>query len=472
MYVFILNNRVIRTDMPFDTTMLDFLRSRQHITSVKAGCRTGSCGSCLILVGESDGESVCYRPLNSCILPLEEANGKHVLTVEGLNNNRLNPIQQAMAEQGAVQCGYCTPGIVISLTCFLLRSPFFDESLAEIALDGNLCRCTGYHGIKRAAALLCQNFSPSSEPDSMERIKWLTEKEILPSYLLQIPRQLQEIQPELQRRPNQISQNSVIIAGGTVHGKKSEDLSSEQVVFLSERKDLSGIRIEHNRCQIGAVTAVEEIRNSAVMNRFFPKISEYYAKIATTPIRYRATIGGNIVNASPIGDLCVFFLALDTSVVLSNGQNQRIIPLKDFFKAYKKVDKQDNELVERIAFPLPGHNAFFNFERICKHNDADIPSVNSAIQIKTDNRRILDVRISAGGVAPVPLYLAETGNYFIGKEINNAVIRKAGEIALSEISPVSDIRGSADYKRLLLRQLIYAHFVTLFPESIDTETLL
>ena len=146
MTVFILNNRKICTDMPFDMTMLDFLRSRQHITSIKAGCRTGSCGSCLIMLGELNGDSVSYRPLNSCILPLGEVNGKHVLTVEGINNIRLNPIQQEMAEQGGVQCGYCTPGIIISLTCFLLNSPFFNESLAEIALDGNLRPCCKVRG--------------------------------------------------------------------------------------------------------------------------------------------------------------------------------------------------------------------------------------------------------------------------------------------------------------------------------------
>jgi len=418
MAVFILNNREISTDMPFDTIMLDFLRLYQGIKSVKAGCRTGSCGSCLVLVGELNGESVSYRPLNSCILPLAEVKVKHVVTLEGLNTYRLNPIQHAMAEQGAVQCGFCTPGIIISLIGFLLNSPFFDKSLAETALDGNLCRCTGYHGIKRAVSLLCENFTPASNPNSIERINWLIEKEILPSYFLQIPIRLQKIQQKSAKSLTQITKNSVIIAGGTIQRQKSEDLHSKQVVFLSEKKELSGIKIEDNRCYIGAGTSIEDIKNSEIVNKLFPKIKEYFAKIASTPIRYRGTIGGNIVNASPIGDLSIFFLALDTSLVLSDGHDKRIISLKDFFKSYKKIDKQDNEILENINFPLPTQDAFFNFERICKHTEADIPSVNSAIQIRTENKRILEVRISAGGVAPIPLYLVKTGDYLSPPVLN------------------------------------------------------
>ena len=459
---FILNQQKISTDLPFYTKVLDFLRSQQGITSTKAGCRMGSCGTCLILVGELDNDVVSYQPINSCLLPLAEVNGKHLVTIEGFNRPQLNPIQQAMVDEGAIQCGYCTPGIVIALTAFFLNSPSLNESLATVALDGNLCRCTGYQGIKRAVSLLCQQFA-LPDVDPIERIKWLVDQQILPTYFLEIPQRLQKF-PAPKNHLTSISHCSTVVAGGTIPWLRS---SSKPVVFLSQRKELSGIRIGAEHCYVGATTTMEVIKNSPAMQKLFPKIEKYFDVVASTPIRHRATLGGNIVIASPVGDLSIFFLALGASVDLNYGQNQRTVPLKDFFKGYKQIDKQNNELVEGVHFPLPDRHAYFNFERVCKHADSEIPSVNSAIQIQMNDGLIQQIHLSAGGVAPIPLYLTNTVNYLLGKEINVGVIHEAGKIAQAEISPLSDVRGSAEYKRLLLRQLFYAHFITLFPEQID-----
>ncbi len=462
---FILNNQKISTNLPFSMKVLDFLRSQQGINGTKVGCRTGSCGTCLILVGKLDKDMVSYQPLNSCLLPLAEVNGRHLVTIEGLNCPQLNPIQQAIVNEGATQCGYCTPGIVIALTAFFLNSPSLNESLATVALDGNLCRCTGYQSIKRVLTLLCQQFTL---PNEEQRSSWLIKNQILPTYFLEIPQRLQTIQAPKSHLTS-ISPNSTIVAGGTIPWQSD---SSKQVIFLSQREDLSGIQIAANRCYIGATTTIDAMQHSQVMQKLFPKIEKYFALLASTPIRHRATLGGNIVAASPIGDLSIFFLALGASVDLNDGQNQRTIPLKGFFKSYKQIDKQSNELVERVHFPLPDCHAYFNFERVCKHADSEIPSVNSAIQIQMNDGLIQQIHLSAGGVAPIPLYLTNTVNFLTGKEIKVEVICEAGKIAQAEISPLSDVRGSTEYKHLLLRQLFYAHFITLFPEQIDSRDIL
>ncbi|OAD23328.1 xanthine dehydrogenase, small subunit [Candidatus Thiomargarita nelsonii] len=381
------------------------------------------------------------------MLPLGEIEAKHIVTIEGLKNNDLTPIQAAIVEEGATQCGYCTPGIVLSLTGFFLNSRTLDAAIA--ALDGNLCRCTGYQSIKRAATRLCQTFS---RPSEVNVVAWLVEKQILPAYFLQIPERLQKLSPAKVSHPS-----AVKVAGGTdLWVQKPAELSHANLVYLSRRADLRGIRVEQNRCYVGATTSIEDLKNSPIMSAFFPKMPEYFQRIAATPIRHRATVGGNLVNASPIGDLTIFFLALGAHIILSQSE----MPLKDFFIGYKKLNMHKDELVKGVSFPRPAKNAVFNFEKVSKRPHLDIASVNSAMQIQIEQGVIQQVHLSAGGVAPIPLYLSRTVNYLKGKTLNIETIRQAAAIAQSEISPINDVRGSADYKRLLLRQLIYAHLGT------------
>jgi len=442
---FILNNKDISTDLPSGKIVLDFLR--HSLPGTKEACREGDCGACLILVGKWDGNTVSYQPVNSCLLPLGEIDGQHLVTIECFKNNDLTPIQAAIVNEGATQCGYCTPGIVLSLTGFFLNSRTLDASAAIAALDGNLCRCTGYQSIKRAATRLCQTFS---RPPEVNVVAWLVEKQILPTYFLQIPERLQKLSPAKVSHPS-----AVKVAGGTdLWVQKPAELSHANLVYLSRRADLRGIRVEQNRCYVGATTSIEDLKNSPIMSAFFPKMPEYFQRIAATPIRHRATVGGNLVNASPIGDLTIFFLALGAHIILSQSE----MPLKDFFIGYKKLNMHKDELVKGVSFQCPAKNAVFNFEKVSKRPHLDIASVNSAMQIQIEQGVIQQVHLSAGGVAPIPLYLSRTVNYLKGKTLET--IRQAAAIAQSEISPINDVRGSADYKRLLLRQLIYAHLGT------------
>nr|VFJ99075.1 MAG: CO dehydrogenase flavoprotein C-terminal domain-containing protein [Candidatus Kentron sp. H]VFJ99241.1 MAG: CO dehydrogenase flavoprotein C-terminal domain-containing protein [Candidatus Kentron sp. H]VFK03930.1 MAG: CO dehydrogenase flavoprotein C-terminal domain-containing protein [Candidatus Kentron sp. H] len=264
----------------------------------------------------------------------------------------------------------------------------------------------------------------------------------------------------------------MVVGGGTaLWVQKDTQWRDSDLVYLSRRKELKGIRIDEGRCHIGAATTLEEIRDSPIMQGLFPRIRDYFKLIASKPIRHRITVGGNIVDAAPFADMAIFFLATEASIILGNGKTRRELALKDFFKGHGKTDKWDDELLGEIRFPVPAGDTLFNFENISKRAHLDIASVNSAIQITMNNGIMERIHLSAGGVAPIPLYLSATGYYLTGKEPNVESVREAASIAQSEISPVSNVRGSAEYKRLLLRQLIYAHFITLFPEKVTLEAL-
>jgi xanthine dehydrogenase small subunit len=198
-----------------------------------------------------------------------------------------------------------------------------------------------------------------------------------------------------------------------------------------------------------------------------PDIDRYFNLIASTPLRSRATLGGNIVNASPIGDLTILFLALNSKISLFNGKNRREIQLKDFFKGYKELDKREDEIIEYLRFPCTGDHTYFNFEKVSKRKHLDIASVNSALLVKLEDDFIKEIHISAGGVSPIPLYLSEMANFLYGRELTDRNILDSIEVAEKEISPISDVRGSEAYKRLLMRQLLLTHFITLFPKKIS-----
>ncbi len=195
--------------------------------------------------------------------------------------------------------------------------------------------------------------------------------------------------------------------------------------------------------------------------------------IASLPIRNAATVGGNIINASPIGDVTIWLLALNSSIVLSDSKKKRKIFLKDLYLDYKKLDKSNNEFLESVEFNLPGRNSYFNFEKVSKRTYLDIATVNSAFYLEMDANNFIKIaNLSAGGVAPIPLYLGKTSKYLIGKQISAQIIDDAIKIIQSEISPISDIRGSEEYKRILLSQLFKAHFVELFPKLIPVESVI
>jgi len=461
--------------------LLDFIRYQQHLPGTKIGCREGDCGACTVLVGDIQQGELQYNSMTCCLMPLGNAHGKHIVTIEGINfpeahspltahhpSLLLNAVQRAMADEGATQCGFCTPGFVVSLAGFCLSKKEATKENAIASVDGNICRCTGYKSIERAAGRIVEVMK---ERNDEEPAAFVARKNILPAWFASIKEKLWSLQHKTNGVLSDGIETAQIVGGGTdLYVQKHDEMKDAAIRFLFNNPELNGITREGNKCMIGPSATVTDLKNSEIIQNAFPEFEKYAKLVSSTPIRNMATIAGNFINASPIGDFTIFFLALDAQLMLGNGKTKRELPLRKLYKEYKTLDKDPNEYIEKIWFELPGRKNKFNFEKVSKRTNLDIASVNTAICLEMDENKIVDAGISAGGVGPVPMYLQKTSEFLRGKTIAEDLIQGAIEIMQTEISPISDARGTAEYKRLLSGQLIKAHFISMFP-GMRLETL-
>jgi xanthine dehydrogenase small subunit len=468
---FILNSDIIDTDVHPATSLLDFIRRNQNLKGTKEGCREGDCGACIVLIGEMNGKDIEYKNVNSCLVPIGDMNGKHVITIEGLNRLELTNFQTEMVNEGGTQCGFCTPGFIVSFSGYLLANKRYNFDDAIEFLGGNICRCTGYGTIKRAVTNSLNFINASPPVNGENKLNYLCRLNLIPEYIKNIPEILKSLNNE--KKVNPLKKNSEVISGGTdILVQRWDELLKKEISLIFKTGDKDNITLENGVCTIKATTTVSEIEESKELNKIIPGLKEFLSLFGSRPIKNRATLGGNINNASPIGDMTNIFLALNSKIILQSEKTKREIFLKDYYKGYKTLDRKNGELISEIIFTIPGKNAKFNFEKVSKRIHLDISSVNSSILIEVKNNQILNTHISAGGIAPIPLYLKGTSLYLTGKDLNKDSIKEAVSIAMQEISPISDARGSAEYKRLLLRQLIYAHFLKLYPDAVRAEELL
>jgi xanthine dehydrogenase small subunit len=458
MVQFILNNQQVSAEQATGSTVLDYIRYYKRLAGTKIGCREGDCGTCTVLVGDFENDDLVYRSMTSCLMPLGNAHGKHIVSVEGINMKELAPVQQAMVDTNGTQCGFCTLGFVMSLTGFVLNNTTrqYDEAIA--AIDGNICRCTGYKSIERAAAILAEKVKNKPEQDTTA---WLAERHFIPEYFLQIKNRLITLRQKIRNETTTIKPviQKLVLGGGTdLIVQKAFTVKQTEVEHLFDYSHLQGIECINGQYHVGAAITVTAFAESKMMQSIFPDLKKYIKLISSTPIRNMATMAGNLVNASPIGDMSIFFLALDSELLRDKDGIKRTIKLKDFYKGYKQIDKSDGEIIEKIIFALP-EKTQFSFEKVCKRTHLDIASVNTACQIQINDAEILEgIHLSAGGVAPFPKYLNETAAYLKDKMINAETLNTAIDIMNTEIAPISDARGTKEYKRLLLRQLFLAHF--------------
>jgi xanthine dehydrogenase small subunit len=291
-------------------------------------------------------------------------------------------------------------------------------------------------------------------------VRQLVEQRWLPAYFLKIPDRLRRVEIR-----DAVVSGGIPIAGGTdLFVQRPDDLADATLTLLTRRDDLRGVRVEGDRCIVGGATRWADLEDSPISREVLPGVAEHLKLAASRPIRHRATVGGNIVNASPIGDLTILLLALDADLALSDGHARRVVRLRDFFLGYKKLNKRADELVTHVSFQVPPKTAIFGFEKVSRRMHLDIASVNSAMLAVRQNGRVTSIHLSAGGVAPVPLYLTRASEKLAGAALTAANLRAALDAAAAGISPISDVRGSAEYKRGLLRQLLVAHFLKLAPE--------
>jgi xanthine dehydrogenase small subunit len=475
------NDLLITPRTPRGTPALDFIRGELLLTGTKEGCREGDCGACAVLVGEKQSGMVRYRAYPSCLLALGDLDGRHLITIEGLRGaapEGLTPVMRAFLEENASQCGFCTPGFIISLTAWLAESTALDLASAMAAVDGNLCRCTGYGSIRRAAARLAMDFS-DLPPPGRSRLDILVDRQVLPQSALEF-RDTAEFGIESDKTaPN--ASATVFLGGGTDYYVKNPEPDDDfSPSLLRSMQDMTGLgrKLVDGKewLVVGAATNLSDFFAFPELQAEIPGLKGYENRFASTLVRNLATVGGNLVNASPVADLTAMLLALGAFVEIASPalkNKTRRIGLDQFYLDYKKTALGPGEYVQSVSIPrLGGSSRRFSFEKISKRENLDIAAVNTALSFVLESGTCKDVRISAGGIAPVPRLLPKAARVLEGKKVAGmdarelaALARLTAETAAAEASPIDDVRGSAGYRKRMVSRLVLAHFLRCFEDS-------
>ena len=459
---FLLNDETVElSDVRPDETVLDWLRLRRSLRGTKEGCAEGDCGACTVLVGRLGGEGLVYESVNACIRFLGSLDGCHIVTVEHLKgqNGRLHPVQQAMVDYHGSQCGFCTPGFVMSLYGLWMREPWPSEAAIEKALQGNLCRCTGYDSIVKAAKAISDYGVAADSELAAERAR-VTEAlaEMRDGSRvdigsgkgrLVIPVSADDLAEVLDAEPR-----ARIVAGATDVGlwvtKFMRDIAP--VVFIGHLDELKLIGEADGVLTIGAGVTYTEAREALAAR--IPAFGPLIDRIGGEQVRNMGTIGGNIANGSPIGDMPPPLIALGATLTLRKGEARRTIPLEEFFIAYGRQDQQAGEFVEAVHVPVPKAGAHFGVHKVTKRRDEDITATLGAFHVEVEVGRVTSARIAYGGMAATPKRASAVEAALVGKDWSVASVEAAMDEYPKDFTPLSDMRASADYRMTVAKNLL------------------
>jgi len=458
---FVLNDRDITLhSVGASDTLLDFLRIDRRLTGSKEGCAEGDCGACTVLVGRLQDGSLRYEPVNACIRLTASLDACHVVSIEYLSgpDGKLHPVQQAMVDHHGSQCGFCTPGFVMSLYALWMGNANPTETEIETALQGNLCRCTGYEPIIKAAKAMTTLGSPADDTLTRER-EAMTRKlnDLRDGQRVEVskdgsrcilPASVDDLADVLLTTPD-----ATMIAGATDVGlwvtKFLKDISP--VVFLGHLDELRQLDVTKDEIRIGSGVSYTDSRDAMAAD--YPHLGAFWDRIAGWQIRSMGTIGGNVANGSPIGDTPPVLIALDATITLRKGSTRRVLPIADFFIAYGKQDMGDGEFLESITVPRPKANERHAAYKISKRRDEDISSVCAAFNVTVENGKITATRIAFGGMAATPKRAASAEAALIGAEWSEATVMKAAACLSDDFQPLTDWRASSGYRLQVSKNL-------------------
>jgi xanthine dehydrogenase small subunit len=461
---FILNGEDIAlSDVQPTETLLDFLRLRRRLTGTKEGCAEGDCGACTVLVGRLVDGKLLYETVNACIRFLGSMNATHVVTVEHLaaRDSTLHPVQQAMVDYHGSQCGFCTPGFVMSLYGLWLANEKPGRAEIEKALQGNLCRCTGYEPIVKAAEAVSRArpsalFDPleKTRSDIVARLWALQTRETITiasgEERLIIPGSIEALARILADEPE-----ATVVAGSTDVGlwvtKQMRALNP--AVFINHLSELQTVKATDGGVSIGA--GVTYTKAFEVLAAKVPTLGNLINRIGGEQVRNMGTIGGNIANGSPIGDSPPPLIALGATLKLRSTTGTRMLRLEDFFIDYGKQDRKPGEFVESVFMPYPAEGSRFAVYKITKRRDEDITAVLGAFYLTLDDAGdVNDIRIAFGGMAGIPKRARTVEAELIGKPWNEETIDKARDAFDADFQPLTDWRATAEYRQLTAKNLL------------------
>ncbi len=452
---FILDGQVVSVKgLPPTTTVLEYLRNVAGRCGSKEGCAEGDCGACTVVLGElsADGGSVCYRAVNSCIRFLPTIDGRELVTVESLRglDGDLHPVQQAMVDHHASQCGFCTPGFVMSLfALYLAQSSPSREQVVE-ALAGNLCRCTGYRPIIDAGCRMGSYPEPGrwsrAEAYSASHVEALRALRRQSGTALQFPgfhapRTVDELAAALEGAPE-----SLLLAGGTDVAlwvtKQLKELPA--LIYIGEVDELNVIHEREDALWIGAAVPLSSAWPALVSA--FPGLGEQARRFASAPICNSATLCGNIANGSPIGDSMPALIALGAHIELRRGSRVRRLPLEQFYLGYRKTDLARGEFIVGVSVPAARPGRVFASYKVAKRFDQDISAVCAAFALDVEQGRIADARLAYGGMAAVPARARVMEGALIGKPWSMETIEAALPALAVDFAPLTDLRATSEYR--------------------------
>jgi len=462
---FVLNDKIVTVDFNANpelkptTTVLNYLRSFPFHKGVKEGCAEGDCGACSVVIAENHGGKLTYKTIDSCLVFLPMIHGKQLITVENLaDSGKLHPVQQEMVNHNGSQCGYCTPGVVMSLFGLYKNHQNPDREVIEDALTGNLCRCTGYQPIIKAAEHACSCVDTDKFKLHEAKIAALLDEINRDKSTIEISTPYQNYYKPL-TLPEALSYrrkypHATIVSGASdtaLRQTKKRELLAE-ILDISDIAELKDFIEDEKIFKIGAGLNLEQLKSYSAEN--LPSLHKMLQIFGSLQIRNLATIGGNIGSASPIGDTLPLLIAYKAKVKLQSPDSERLVNLEDFIKGYRLTDIRSDELITAVHIPKLSADTFLHSYKVSKRKDLDISTVSGGFSLQLEGGHVKEIILAFGGMADRPKRASETERYLLYKPWTRSNVEHAMKTLVHEFTPLSDARSGAEYRKLVAGNLL------------------